>query len=98
MNLPTLSDRTIAAGLLRKANLITYSRGKVTVLDRKKLEAASCDCYRIVRNELAHLVRSDHCRGAPPQSQSDNLLPRQGHRTGPQKIGSGFLRLLPHRP
>jgi CRP-like cAMP-binding protein len=49
------SEVTIAAGILRKAGLISYSRGKVQVLDRKGLEAASCDCYDMLVGELALL-------------------------------------------
>jgi CRP-like cAMP-binding protein len=37
---------TVVAGTLQKAGLITYRRGKVTIVDRKKLESASCECYR----------------------------------------------------
>ena len=37
---------TVAAGALQADHLIRYSRGKLTVLDRKGLEAASCACYR----------------------------------------------------
>ena len=37
---------TVVAGTLQKARLITYQRGTVTVVDRKKLEAGSCECYR----------------------------------------------------
>jgi len=36
---------TVVAGTLQKAGLITYHRGHVTVVDREKLEAASCECY-----------------------------------------------------
>ena len=46
---------TIAAGSLQKKNLIAYSRGEITVLDRKGLEAASCECYQIVRTTYARL-------------------------------------------
>jgi CRP-like cAMP-binding protein len=37
---------TVAALALQKHGLIRYSRGKIAVLDRKGLEAASCSCYR----------------------------------------------------
>jgi CRP-like cAMP-binding protein len=53
---PTVS---IAAGILQKAGLISYWRGNVTVTDRPGLEAASCECYRIVRAQFDHLVGSD---------------------------------------
>lgn len=36
---------TKAAGSLQQQNLISYSRGHITVLDRKRLEAAACGCY-----------------------------------------------------
>jgi CRP-like cAMP-binding protein len=36
---------TVAAGILQKAGLIRYTRGRVEILSRAKLEQASCDCY-----------------------------------------------------
>jgi CRP-like cAMP-binding protein len=39
---------SIAAASLRKAGLIEYTRGKITVLDRAGLEAASCECYAAI--------------------------------------------------
>jgi len=39
---------TVVAGTLQKAGLITYHRGHVTIVDREKLESASCECYRTV--------------------------------------------------
>ena len=41
---------TVAAGRLQQAGLIRYKRGLVSVLDRGGLEAAACECYRIVRD------------------------------------------------
>lgn len=47
---------TVAAGILSKAGMIHYSRGKITVLDRQGLEAASCGCYRIIADECSRLL------------------------------------------
>jgi len=41
---------TKAAGDLARRRLISFSRGKVVILDRKGLEATACTCYRIVRD------------------------------------------------
>ena len=43
---------TVVAGTLQKAGLITYHRGHVTIVDRERLEAASCECYRAATNLL----------------------------------------------
>jgi len=46
---------TEAAGKLQQAGVIEYSRGKITVLDRPKLETIVCECYEVVRRESARL-------------------------------------------
>jgi CRP-like cAMP-binding protein len=40
-----------AAGALQAAKLISYSRGIITVLNRRGLVAKSCDCYAIIKAE-----------------------------------------------
>lgn len=40
-----------AAGALQKQKFINYSRGYITILNRAGLEAATCECYWIVRDE-----------------------------------------------
>jgi CRP-like cAMP-binding protein len=40
-----------AAGALQAASLIRYSRGMITLLDRRGLEAKSCECYAIIKAE-----------------------------------------------
>lgn len=47
---------TIAAGMLQKAGLVHYARGRITVTDRPGLEAASCACYGAIRQEFARLL------------------------------------------
>jgi CRP-like cAMP-binding protein len=49
------STVTLAAGVLREAGLISYSRRHVTVQNREGLARASCECYRIVHEEFLRL-------------------------------------------
>lgn len=46
------SSVTVAAGILQKAGLISYTHGNVTILNRQRLEDAACDCYEAVRQQL----------------------------------------------
>jgi len=55
---------TEAAGKLQRAGLIRYSRGHIDVLDRRGLEQAVCECYRVVKVEFDRLL-SDIPRGDP---------------------------------
>jgi CRP-like cAMP-binding protein len=47
---------TEAAGNLQTKGVIEYARGRITVLDRKKLERLSCECYAVVRKETDRLL------------------------------------------
>lgn len=42
---------TVVANKLQQAGLIRYSRGQMTILDRQKLEKASCECYGLIKSE-----------------------------------------------
>jgi CRP-like cAMP-binding protein len=50
---------TVIAGELQRRGLIQYSRGKVRALDRAGLEAASCDCYRVIHELYVNLYKRD---------------------------------------
>ena len=64
---------TLIAGSLQGAGLIEYQRGRVKILDRENLEAAACDCYRIIRDLHRGLYghASAHLSPAPPPPGAD---------------------------
>lgn len=47
---------TEAAGNLRRAGVISYSRGHIVVLDRSRLEREACECYAVVKKENDRLL------------------------------------------
>jgi len=47
---------TIEAQKLQESGAIRYRRGRITVLDRSKLERFTCECYEAVRRECARLL------------------------------------------
>jgi CRP-like cAMP-binding protein len=47
---------SVAAEALQHSGLITYQRGKITIRDRPALEAATCECYVVVRDSLEDLL------------------------------------------
>lgn len=63
----TRTGVTMAAGVLQRARLISYSRGKIMVLDRKGLEASSCECYKVIREEFDHFLDAE---------EPNQLIPR----------------------
>jgi CRP-like cAMP-binding protein len=46
---------TVVAGTLQVAGLIKYTHGKITILDRDRLEDASCECYATVKGHFDRL-------------------------------------------
>ena len=51
---------TVAANTLQRTGLIRYNRGRITILNRQKLEAASCSCYGIIKGEYSRLLDNKH--------------------------------------
>jgi CRP-like cAMP-binding protein len=47
---------TEAAAALQRAGVIRYRRGHISVLERAALERSVCECYAVVRREMARLL------------------------------------------
>jgi CRP-like cAMP-binding protein len=45
------STVSVAAGILQKAGMISYTRGNVTILSKSKLETTACECYQMIRQQ-----------------------------------------------
>ncbi len=46
------STVSLTAATLQQAGLIHYTRGKIAVVDRERLETVACSCYKIVRQHF----------------------------------------------
>lgn len=52
------SGVTLALAALQRAKLIRYTRGHITILDHHGLEAESCECYAVAKEQFGGLLRS----------------------------------------
>jgi DNA-binding FadR family transcriptional regulator len=50
---PTVSE---VAAAWQRAGLIAYRRGAIRIINRRGLEAASCDCYHAIRGFYAQML------------------------------------------
>ncbi|MEH1954124.1 Crp/Fnr family transcriptional regulator [Nostoc sp.] len=62
------SGVTVAASTLSRAGMISYQRGHISILNRKDLEATSCECYRVIQNEFARLL------GKKPSNRAEKFF------------------------
>ena len=52
------STTTIAAGVLKRAGLVKYTRGTITILNSKELEHVACECYQVLNREFQGILHS----------------------------------------
>jgi CRP-like cAMP-binding protein len=71
---------TEAAGKLQRMGVIDYCRGRITILDRKKLEELSCECYAVVKRETDRLLPY------PMDNTTCHIKSRQAGRFVPVEI------------
>jgi len=50
----TRATASIAAGNLKRRGLISYSRGKIKILDFHGLEKRACECYAVIKSHLSN--------------------------------------------
>ena len=62
---------TLVARSLQEAGAIEYRRGKISIVDRRKLEKRACECYKVVSQQIdMHL----------PGAQADRCWPNSASR------------------
>lgn len=71
---PTVSG---VATTLQQAGLLRYSRGKMTIRDRRGLEASSCECYGIVKQEFERLLNDGVAQKCNESNRNGNGLEAQ---------------------
>ncbi|MGK7951019.1 MAG: Crp/Fnr family transcriptional regulator [Xenococcaceae cyanobacterium] len=47
------------AGKFQRKGIITYSRGKIQIIDREKLKASTCECHGLIQKEFSRLLKFD---------------------------------------
>jgi CRP-like cAMP-binding protein len=47
---------SVVAGLYQQAGIIRYTRGRMKILDRARLEDSACECYGMVRGQFERLL------------------------------------------
>ena len=61
---------------LQDAGIIRYSRGTMTILDRRRLEDTACECYGAIRQTYERLLSKSHeVETHPPSAQSALVEP-----------------------
>jgi len=65
---------TASAGDLQQAGIIRYRRGHIAVLDRSGLEDRVCECYAVVRKEIARLLSDVQYRQTLPAGPDSSVL------------------------
>ena len=78
---------TEAAGNLQKSGLIRYSRGHITALDRKGIEARCCECYSVVRRETDRLFPSPRAALSAAGRTAESTTPHSQQGAGSRLVG-----------
>lgn len=62
------SGVTVAAGIMQQQQFISYSRGMISILDRKALQDMACECYQAGINDYRSVL------GEPQTTAMENAL------------------------
>lgn len=80
----------LSAGSLQRSGLIEYSRGRITILSRERLEEAACECYPVVATLFHNLYKQDAWGAVQDPSHRFSGPPRNDvAKPKPASDGSG---------
>ncbi len=82
---------TLAVGALTRTGLVRHARGVMHVLDRRGLEASTCECYGIVRRRYDQLWTANTPASAPADGRcTRGRMGRSAAPPGARRPGSGL--------
>jgi hypothetical protein len=64
---------SVIAATLQQAGLIRSHSGKMTICDRESLEATTCECYWMIKQEFERLLKDDE------NDFSDQIVPQEAN-------------------
>ena len=63
----------LATGMLKKAGLIRYVRGRITIVDRRGLESTVCKCYELIRKAYRSILPCESQTGLSDRIEGARL-------------------------
>jgi CRP-like cAMP-binding protein len=82
-------------GELKGAGLIHCQRGRITVVNRAKLEGRACECYGAIRREFSRLLAAT--RGVPVRNDLEEIWQSRATGAATQvRFGVPNYTLMPH--
>ena len=84
---------TVAAGKLQSAGVIRYYHGRISVVERARLEAHSCECYGIVKRESDRLMELSRLEATMTTAQ--RAVDRDHSERPERDIARAFPAALP---
>jgi Mn-dependent DtxR family transcriptional regulator len=76
--------------VLQSAGYVSYTRGRITVVDRRGLQETACECYGIIRSTFSRILEGR----SEPNVLETMRLSEHGSSTAGDGAGDGMLERI----